>query len=140
MYVWPGCKKQFCDCRFVKYRNQVNHLERRDNLSPITFGQYRAALAFQPGYLIIGIDSNYQQIPQGASALKIAHVPGMQKVEAPVSENNAPPFFLFSVYASHKGLTFKDKRSRINHFHDPAPHHLSLKVVRNPALSSRVLP
>src|SRR6266576_3617218 len=68
MYVWPYCKKQFCDVRFVEYCNQVNRFKRRDNLSPLTFGQYRAALAFQPGYLIIGIDSNDQQVPQRSSA------------------------------------------------------------------------
>src|SRR6266850_2113480 len=117
--VWPCCKEQFCDCRFVEYRNQVNRFKRRDNLSPVTFGQYRATLAFQPGYLIIRINSNYHQVAQRASAFKIAHVPGMQKVEATVGENNAPSLLLFGFYAIHKGLTFKDKRSRIYHFHSP---------------------
>src|SRR5882724_4193879 len=82
--VWPCCKKQFCDCRFVEYGNQVNRFKRRHNLSPITFGQYRATVAFQPAYLIIRINSNYQQVAQGASAFKIADVSGMQKVEAPI--------------------------------------------------------
>src|SRR5437899_5929768 len=125
--VWPRCKKQFCDCSFVEYGNHVNRFERRDNLRPVTFGQYRATLPFQAGYLIIRINSNYEQVAQGASAFEIAYVPCVQEIEAPVSQNNSPSLFLFGVYASHEDLTFKDKRSRINYFHVLGSHRLVLR-------------
>src|SRR5438132_9431240 len=137
--VWPRCQKQFCDCRFVEYSNHVNRLERRNNLSPVTFGQYRATVAFQAGYLVVRVNTNYEQVAQGASAFKIAHVPCVQEIEASVSQNNSPSLFLFGVYPSHEELTFKDKRSRINYFHAPGSHRLRLKKARSAALSSRVL-
>lgn len=127
--VWPYREEQFGDCRFVEYGYQVNRVERGYNLGPLKFGQYRSALPLEPGYLVIRINSDYQNIAQITSAFEISNVPNVQDVEASVCQDDAFSFFLLGAYQPDKVFAFQDQRSRLSYFNDSRTHRYSLALV-----------
>src|SRR5205085_11442474 len=75
----------------VEDRHEVHRRERREHFGALALAQHGATRALQSAHRAVAVDGDEQRVPQLPRGFEVAHVPDVQKVEAPVGEDEPPP-------------------------------------------------
>ena len=85
-------EQELFDCRLVENGNVGDWLERGDDFGAFCCGQDWAAWSFLNSDLLVGVDTDDQDVAQLSGAREISHVADMKHVETAVSENDSCAF------------------------------------------------
>jgi len=88
-HVGEQARDDFARGEIVENHHGVHGFESGENFRALALGDYRAAFAFELANTDVAIESDNQDVAQGAGLFEAADVAGMQEVEAAVGEDDA---------------------------------------------------